>query len=151
MFFIDVAAFAVLSNHYHLVLHVDAETAKEAQAKDIVRRWHQVCKPKAVSQKFIDGEHLESHEINQLNSLIDTWRSRLFDISWFMKLLNENVARRANKEEDCSGHFWESRYKSQALLDEKAVLSAMAYVDPNPVRAAMADTPETLDRTIDSV
>ena len=59
-----------------------------------------------------------------------------------MKVLNENVARRANKEDDCSGHFWESRYKSQALLDDKAVLSAIAYVDLNPVRAAMADTPE---------
>ncbi len=64
-----------------------------------------------------------------------------------MKLLNENVARRANKEDDCSGHFWESRYKSQALLDEKAVLSAMAYVDLNPIRAAMADTPESSDHT----
>jgi len=147
IFFIDVAAFAVLSNHYHLVLHVDVEAAKEAQPKDIVRRWHQLCKPKEVSQKFIDGEHLESHEINQLNTWIDTWRSRLFDISWFMKVLNENVARRANKEDDCSGHFWESRYKSQALLDEKAVLSAMAYVDLNPVRAAMADTPENSHHT----
>ena len=78
IFFIDVVAFAVLSNHYHLVLHVDVETAKEAQPKDIVRRWHQLCKPKEVSQKFIDGEHLESHEINQLNLLIDTWRPRLF-------------------------------------------------------------------------
>ena len=105
IFFVDVAAFAVLSNHYHIVLHVDVEAAKEAQPKDIVRRWHQLCKPKDVSLKFIDGEHLESHEINQLNTFIDTWRSRLFDISWFMKVLNENVARRANKEDDCSGHL----------------------------------------------
>ena len=147
IFFIDVAAFAVLSNHYHLVLHVDVEAAKEAKPKDIVRRWHQLFKPKEVSQKFIDGEHLDSHEINQLNIWIDTWRSRLFDISWFMKVLNENVARRANKEDECGGHFWESRYKSQALLDEKAVLSAIAYVDLNPIRAAMADTPETSDHT----
>ena len=58
-----------------------------------------------------------------------------------MKVLNENIARRANKEDECTGHFWESRYKSQALLDEKAVLSAMAYVDLNPIRAAMATTP----------
>ena len=64
-----------------------------------------------------------------------------------MKVLSENIARRANKEDECTGHFWESRYKSQALLDEKAVLSAMAYVDLNPIRAAMATTPETSDHT----
>ena len=91
IFFIDVAAFAVLSNHYHLVLHVDVEAAKEGQPKDIVRRWHQLYKSKEVSQKLIDGEHLESHEINQLNTWNDTWRSRLFDISWYMKVLNAST------------------------------------------------------------
>ena len=147
IFYIDVAAFAVLSNHYHVVLHVERDTANSASAKDVVRRWHQLFKPKDVSQKFINGEHLESHELNQIDVLIDTWRKRLYDISWFMKVLNENIARRANKEDECSGHFWEARYKSQALHDEKAVLSAMTYVDLHPIRAAMAPTPETSDHT----
>ena len=58
-----------------------------------------------------------------------------------------NIARTANQEDHCTGHFWESRYKSQALLDEKAVLSAMAYTDLNPIRAGMATTPESSDHT----
>ena len=62
-----------------------------------------------------------------------------------MKVLNENIAKQANKEDKCTGHFWESRYKSQALLDEQAVLSCMTYVDLNPIRAAMALTPEQSD------
>ena len=147
VFFIDIAAFAVLSNHYHVVLHVDKPCATTADAKDIVRRWHQLYKPKEVSQRYLDGEFLEPHELTQINTLIETWRSRLFDISWFMRVLNETVSRQANKEDDVTGHFWESRFKSQALLDEKAVLSAMAYVDLNPIRAAMASTPETSDHT----
>ena len=64
-----------------------------------------------------------------------------------MKCLNEPIARIANKEDKCTGHFWESRFKSQALLSEEAILSCMAYVDLNPVRANMAATPEESEYT----
>jgi REP element-mobilizing transposase RayT len=147
IFYIDLVAFCVMSNHHHVVVHVDRQRCCQAKPKEIALRWHQLFKAKVVSQKFVDGEPLEPHEQYQLDTLIDTWRSRLHDISWFMKVLNEKIARMANKEDDCTGHFWESRFKSQALLDEKAVLSAMAYVDLNPIRTAMASTPETSDHT----
>ncbi|MGY5615505.1 transposase, partial [Vibrio brasiliensis] len=57
------------------------------------------------------------------------------------------IACQANKEDQCKGHFWESRFKSQALLDEQALAAAMTYVDLNPLRAGIAQTPETSDYT----
>ena len=64
-----------------------------------------------------------------------------------MKELNYHIACKANKEDNCTGHFWESRFKSQALLDEKALTTAMAYVDLNPIRAGIAYTPENSNFT----
>jgi hypothetical protein len=66
----------------------------------------------------------------------------MIDVSWFMRCLNEHLARRANAENRCTGRFWEGRFQSQALLDEAGLLTAMAHVDLNPVRADIVDTPE---------
>ena len=82
-----------------------------------------------------------------LTRIVDDWRVRLASISEFMQQLNQVIARQANIEENCTGRFWEGRFKSQPLLTEAALLTAMAYTDLNPIRAKMADTLEQSEHT----
>ena len=136
-----------MSNHYHLVLHIDKKQADQWSDLEVVERWHSLFKGNLFSQRFVRGENLDTSQRVRLQMIIEEWRSRLCDISWFMRILNEAIAREANREDRCTGRFWEGRFKSQALLDEAALAACMAYVDLNPVRAQMAQTPEQSDHT----
>ncbi|WP_076416718.1 transposase [Shewanella sp. UCD-KL12] len=147
VFAIDVAAYAVMSNHLHVVLYIDIEKANNWTEREVAEQWHKCFKGSEITQRFIKGEVIEDYLVAQLKHLIATYRSRLSDISWFMRCLNEPIARQANYEDNCTGHFWEGRFKSQALLDDAAVLACMAYVELNPIRAKIADTPEHSDHT----
>jgi REP element-mobilizing transposase RayT len=146
-FAIDIGAYAVMSNHYHVVLHVDREKALSWDTTEVIRRWHLLFAGHCFTQRFLAGDSLLPVEREAVSTMAETWRARLMDVSWFMRCLNEPIARDANREDDCTGRFWEGRFKSQALLDEKALAACLAYVDLNPVRAGMAETPEASDHT----
>jgi hypothetical protein len=136
-----------MSNHVHVVVHVDVDKALGWSDKQVLALWHTLYKGTLLTQKFMRDEALSQGQFITLHETIEEYRSRLHDISWLMRNLNEYIAREANKEDGCTGRFWEGRFKSQALLDESAVLACMAYVDLNPIRAKMANTPETSHHT----
>jgi REP element-mobilizing transposase RayT len=136
-FAVEVLAYAVMSNHSHFVLWVRPSVAAGWSAEEVARRWL------SVFGKRVDGP--TEQDIVQATGnaeRIELWRRRLGDVSWFMRCLNEWLARKANAEDECTGRFWEGRFTSQLLEDEGAVLACMAYVDLNPVRARMATSLE---------
>lgn len=147
VFAIDLCAYAVMSNHYHIVIRIDAEQAKLWSDEEVARRWMQIFSGSLLMHQFLAKANLTGSELKHVATLLKKWRERLIDLSWYMRCLNEPIARMANSEDHCTGRFWEGRFKSQALLDTRAVLACMAYVDLNPVRAAMAKTPEHSDYT----
>ncbi len=147
IFAIDVCAYAVMSNHYHVVCFINTEKSNNWSSEEVIERWHSLFKGNLLSRRYLIGEKLTQTERDALNICIKNWRDRLTSISWFMRLINETIAREANTEDNCTGRFWEGRFKSQALLDEKALAACMAYVDLNPIRARMAKTPEASDYT----
>lgn len=146
-FAVNVCAYVVMSNHVHVVLHVDEETAKSWSVDQVIEQWHGLFNGSFLSRSYSRGESLCQAEKRALHQQAEEWRSRLQDISWYMRCLNEAIARQANREDQCTGRFWEGRFKCQALLNEKALAACLAYVDLNPVRAAMAATPETSNFT----
>jgi REP element-mobilizing transposase RayT len=146
IFAIEICAYAVMSDHYHLVLYVDREKAQRWTAEEVIRRWSRLHRQPPLVNRYQEPDVLVA-ERKAAEKIIGQWRERLFDISWFMRLLNEHLARLANAEDDCTGRFWEGRFKSQALLDEAGLLTAMVYVDLNPIRAGVAKTPEASEFT----
>lgn len=147
IYLIQICSYAVMSNHYHLVVHIDKESALALTDFEVIERWSTEHQQPLIIQRWLAGDLKSDAEKEVCHQLIETWRHRLYSLSWFMKELNYGIAVQANKEDQCTGRFWEGRFKSQALLDEKALLSAMAYVDLNPIRANMASTPEQSDFT----
>lgn len=149
-FAIDLCAYAVMHNHIHVVLHIAKGRAEGWSMDEVFLRWRMFYKCPPVVRFYLENRALEKEgsasnpqacseaELNELKALSVQYRERLQSVSWFMRLLNEYIARRANKEDDCKGYFWERRFRSQAILDEKALAAVMAYVDLNPIRANIA-------------
>ncbi|MDD2556760.1 MAG: hypothetical protein PHH87_00585 [Desulfuromonas sp.] len=139
-----------MSNHYHLVVRIDHERVEQWSDYEVLKRWTQIFTGPLFVQRYLDEDQRDSlsdAQLGMVDTYIELYRQRLCDLSWYMRVLNETIARKANAEDNCTGRFWEGRFKSQALLDEQAVLMAMSYVDLNPVRACIADTPEESSHT----
>jgi len=147
VFAVDLCAYAVMNNHYHIVIRINVDEIKQWSDKEVASRWMRVFSGSFLMHQYLTNADLTVAEQACVNNLFSIWRRRLSDLSWFMRCLNEPIARMANSEDHCTGRFWEGRFKSQALLDERAVLACMAYVDLNPIRATMARTPEQSDYT----
>ena len=133
IFACGIYAFAVMSNHYHLVVHMSPATANSWRAEEVARRWVKLY-PTGKS----DSDQLKIEGISADETLVTLYRRRLSDLSWLMKSISEPIARRANSEDKVNGRFWQGRFKCQLLRDQRALLAAMTYVDLNPIRAKMA-------------
>ena len=148
IFAIEVCAYAIMETHYHVILRIRPDIVAIWSDREVAARWltlfprhrDKYGAPSPPTEQDISALADCPERIAQL-------RKRLCSLSWFMGRLNEFIARAANKEDMVKGRFWESRFKCQALLDEAATACCMVYVDLNPIRAGLAETPERSDFT----
>ena len=139
----EVAGYAVMSNHVHVIVRLDLAVPMTWSDLEVARRWLSVYPRKYLSDGTpVLPNEAEIARIARDPVLMGKWRTRLADLGWFMKAFKEPISRRANREDGCSGAFWEGRFHSVPLLDQAALIACMAYIDLNPIRAKIADRPE---------
>ncbi len=147
-FGIDLLCQAIMSNHFHLVLRSRPDVVAEWNDTEVARRWLMLCPVRKDAQgQAEEPSEAELNSIRKNKKKLEAIRSRLSDISWWMRLLSQNIAQRTT----ATTRRWENSgkrdYRAVRLLDETSLLACAAYVDLNPIRAAMTETLEESEFT----
>jgi hypothetical protein len=147
-FGIDLLCYSILSNHFHLILRSRPDVVETWDDTEVARRWLTLCPLRKDSSG--NAEIPNESELNSIRNnpaRLKELRSRLSNISWWMRLLTQPFAAWANKCEGETGRFFQGRFRAIRLCDEAAILACSAYVDLNPIRAALAETLEDSEHT----
>jgi REP element-mobilizing transposase RayT len=138
VFSIDVLSYAILSNHLHVILRSRPDVLAKLTDQEVAIRWLRVFPGRRIEEHLAEPAEIDVRRVLSDSKLLAKIRTRLSDISWFMRALAEPIARIANREDECTGRFWEGRFKAQRIVDDAGLLACAMYVDLNPVRAAIA-------------
>ena len=95
VFLIEVLSYAVMSNHYHIVVKVDKDTVKPWSDEEVINRWLCIFKGSPLLQKYHQGKLLNDAERDVIKRLAKRYRKRLRNLSWFIKILNKSIARKS--------------------------------------------------------
>ena len=143
VFVMDILSFAVMDNHLHIMIRTNFNKLASLSDREILRRWKKLFPKKNNLDDNSFEPTDEELKVMQLNTeRMKEIRRRMGDVSWFMKSVDEYIAREANKEDDVTGCFWEGRFSCERAMDEGATLNCAIYIDLNPIRAGIYETPE---------
>ncbi len=145
---IDVLAFAIMTNHIHLLLRIRPDGTDAMSDRDAVRRRIALLPSQRLRRRLgipSDAEPADAEVDLWLADPAQVARARrdLCSLGFFHRLLKEPCARMWNREDRVSGHFWEGRYQSLPVLDEASLARVASYIELNEVRACAAATLET--------
>ncbi len=141
---IDIYAFQILGNHMHVLVGIRPDIVAGWSDREVVERYLRICPCRW--RRIAKGLPPDCDPTDQEIDLelakpgrASVLRARLSSLSWFNAKLKEPIARRANREDDCTGRFWEGRFRSIAVLDHDALAAVAMYVDLNAIRAGAVE------------
>lgn len=146
---IDVVTIAIMHNHFHIQVRTRPDLVDKLTDEQVVRR---LLLLESTRYFFPDGSERKPFQRELKRRLNDPERikqdrERLSNISKFMQSLNQHLAIKANRESNEAGTFFEKRFGHELLEDEQAILANALYIDSNPIRAEIANTPEESEFT----
>ena len=132
---IKIEAFAVMDNHFHILCTVVRSGEKES-ADEVVRRVRVLKGDKAAEALRERLSELAGLDAS-FEAELDRYRSRMNDISGFMKTAKELFSIWYNREFGYSGSVWEGVFKSTMVEGGEYLERCRRYIVLNPVRAGV--------------
>jgi REP element-mobilizing transposase RayT len=140
-FFVQIHAFCIMSNHFHLLVTAQEREAAAASKQELIRRYRAMYGKRAdppIGVTEPDGSIDPDHDGG-----VQRLRDRLGSVSRFVQELKQTFSRRYNQRRGITGYLWHDRFKAVLTAKEgDAEISQAAYIDLNPLRADMVRAPE---------
>jgi len=125
IYFVNVIGFCIMDNHFHLLVKTDS--IENVYEDDLLERIFRYTKQK--DREFSKDE-------------LEFFKTKLSDISEYIKSIKQTFSRWYNKLNDRKGYFWGDRFKSVLVESGEGLLNMLAYIELNPVRAKLCKKPE---------
>jgi hypothetical protein len=140
---VDVLAYCVMGNHFHLLVSVPAECV--VSDAELLRRYRLLyggkhCPPSAPVPSVLAALLERNEEDGQ--QLRERLLARMHDLSAFVRELKQRFGIWYNHRHQNKGTIWSDRFNSVIVEATAEALSTVAaYIDLNPVRAKLVSDP----------
>ena len=139
---LEIVTYALMSNHYHVLVKVPQH--REVKDQELLTRYRALY-PKLKPVQEIALKAVEA-DMARDGDLARAWRKRqlrqMFDISHYNKLLKMRFSIWYNKSHKRNGTLWSDRFKSVLVESGDALVKMAAYIDGNAVRANIVEDPK---------
>jgi hypothetical protein len=135
-FGIDLICYAIMSNHFHLILRSRPDVVATWDNREVARHLLMLCPVRrSAGLTPLQPSEAEINSIANCPVKCRDIRKRLSNFSWWMRLLCQRVAQRSNNEEKERGKFFQDRYGDTLVRRSVAVgVRRLCRPQPDPSR-----------------